>query len=127
MTRAILGGAVAVVLIAAPGLSAPEKPTIDPTKLVGKWAPMERKPGEVPTSMDFTKDGKVHIVADLLGQPIELDGTYTLMGDKLTLLISFGDNETPNSYTVLRLEGDRMELMDVKGVKQTVQRVKNKK
>ena len=33
MTRAILGGTFAVMLAAAPGLSAPEKPTIDPTKL----------------------------------------------------------------------------------------------
>jgi uncharacterized protein (TIGR03066 family) len=124
MTRLLPVLLAAVLLPGGSGFAAPERVTIDAKNLVGKWEPKDQKPGAVPTSMEFTKDGKAHVVGDVGGAAIDLDGTYALAGDRLTVTLRFGDNDTPTVYTVLSLGTGELRMKDAKGVVQALRRVK---
>jgi uncharacterized protein (TIGR03066 family) len=104
--------------------SAPEKGEISVERLIGKWVVKDTKPGAVEAAMELTKDGKAKVIADLGGQAIELNGTYTLKGDRLTVTLSFGGQDTPNEYTVMQLTATQLQLMDKKKVVQTLFRAK---
>jgi uncharacterized protein (TIGR03066 family) len=119
---------LAMLMTLSAAAAAPEKSEkITPDKLIGKWQPIEAKKDSPPTSMEFTKDGKARVVAELGGQSIELNGTYTLTGNQLRLSIQFGDNATPNDFKVVSVTSDRLLLVDSKKNPQRFQRVKKDK
>jgi len=114
----------ACFLIASQAMSAPEKGEIARNKLIGKWIVKDDKPGAVEASMEFSKDGTAKIVAELGGQPITLKGTYTLKGDQLRISVSFGDNETPNTFTVVQLTSSQLKLVNGEKIPQVLYRDK---
>jgi len=88
---------------------------IDATKLVGKWELTKSTDPKAPKGaiVEFTKDNKVNIMAEVEGMKLEFGGTYKIEGDKLTVKLSFGggkDNE--DTDTIQSLSDDKLVLID---------------
>jgi uncharacterized protein (TIGR03066 family) len=106
--------AVAVLVVFVGGVRADEK-KIDPAKLVGKWELTKSTDPKAPkgATVEFTKDNKVNVVAEIEGMKVEFTGTYKVDGDKLTVKLSFGggkDNE--DTDTIQSLTDERLLLVD---------------
>jgi uncharacterized protein (TIGR03066 family) len=121
--RAILGCGLAVALAVAAG--APAQDTkgekIDGKKLIGKWQPAGQKEK---VTIEFTKDGKLYLTAEIAGKPEKLEGTYKLDGNKLTVGVKGGDKDQNETMTVTRLTDDELVTEDSKGKKETLKKVK---
>ncbi|MBR3929647.1 MAG: hypothetical protein IKJ65_11675 [Clostridia bacterium] len=93
---------LALALIALMTLSLAACGKTDAEKLIGKWnfdtksiftlagvpedqTEMVESLGGVSGSMEFTKDGKCIMSLNLMGQPLNEEGTYTVEGNKLTI------------------------------------------
>jgi uncharacterized protein (TIGR03066 family) len=93
---------------------------IDAKKLIGKWEPEDAKEK---VSMEFTKDGKLTILA---GNGKEFSGTYKVDGKKLTFSVKSGEMEITKTVTILKLTDDEFTGEADMG-KKTMKRVKEKK
>ena len=88
---------------------------IDPAKFVGKW---EVTKSEVPnltgSTVEFTKDGKLTVMATIEGKKEEFIGTYTVDGDKLkvTLKPKDGGKENTDTDTIKSVTDDKIVLVD---------------
>jgi uncharacterized protein (TIGR03066 family) len=104
--RMIMGFmAMMLVVAAAPADDKTEK--IDAKKLVGKWEPKEgNDKGKV--VVEFTKDGKFSVTQDK-----KVDGgTYTVDGNKVTIMVKIMDKEIKHSFTVTKLTDTEMMTKD---------------
>lgn len=89
----------------------PKKPeikppgSIDPNKLVGRWA--------LPNggTFEFTREGRFN----LMGNGKSFNGRYTLVGDKLTIFITAGGMENPESMTIKSLTLADLIIIDSDG------------
>ena len=103
----------AVVLIA--GVVSAQDNKVDPAKLVGKW---EVTKSEVPnlkgSAVEFTKDGKLTVMAVIEGMKVEFVGTYSVDGDqlKVTLKPKDGGKENTDTDTIKSLADDKIVLVD---------------
>ncbi len=94
---------------------------IDPAKLIGKWSIGER------ATTEFTKDGKVTIVATSDGMKINLAGTYKLDGRKMIINLKVTDSEIKRTeLTILKLSDDELEYMEEDGEKTTLKKLNSK-
>src|SRR5436309_3232157 len=111
--RAILGCGVAAVLMISAGLTADDKKDekIDAKKLVGKWEPGDGKK-DAKVTIEFTKDGKLQIVAEFNGKSEKAEGTYKLDGNKLDVTLKLGGQEQKETLTVLKLTDDELTTED---------------
>ena len=74
---------------------------IDTAKLVGRWDAQNTKNGLV---IEFTKDGKTKSVfMSSPGKQIQVEGTYTVEGNKLITVVKSGDQEAKETLTVTKL------------------------
>ncbi len=121
--RTVLGCAL-VVLMGAAGLAADTK--IDAKKLVGKWEPKEKKAGAVFT-LEFTKDGKIHISVSQGGKEFKVSGTYKVDGDKVSTKLNAGGKEISETHTITKLTDTELISKDEKGMEESLVRVKAKK
>jgi uncharacterized protein (TIGR03066 family) len=119
--RIVLGCAL-VVLMACGATAADEK--IDAKKLVGKWEPKGQKEGDF--TIEFTKDGKVHIAVSQNGKEFKADGTYKVDGNKVTTKVDFGGKDVSETHTILKLTDTEMVTKDEKGREDKLTRVKGK-
>lgn len=109
--RKILAPVVALVLFAGVA-SADTK--IDAAKIVGKWE-ITKTTGEAPKGavVEFKKDNKVAISIELNGKKLDLEGTYKVDGDKLSVKIKFMDMESPEETdTIKSLTDDELVTVD---------------
>lgn len=75
---------------------------VDANKLVGKWEPDKNQKDKKMVVLEFTKDGKFHIRTEK--KEGELEGTYTLDGNKLALDSKLGDKlGRRDELTILKL------------------------
>ena len=106
--------AIAAVVVFA-GIAGAQDKKIDPAKLVGKW---EVTKSEVPdlkgAAVEFTKDGKLSVMAIVEGKKREFVGTYSVDGDKLkvTLKSKDGGEENSDTDTIKSLADDKIVLVD---------------
>jgi uncharacterized protein (TIGR03066 family) len=120
--RAMLGCAVALVLCF--GASAEDKKdAIDAKKLVGKWEPKEKGAAGV---VEFTKDGKVTITANVDGKESKFEGTYKIDGNKLSATVKAGDKEQTQTRTITKLTDTELVTTDDKGKERQYARIKGK-
>jgi len=83
-------------------------------KIVGKWELTKSEDPGAPigAAVEFTKDGKVTIVAKADGKELKLDGTYKIEKDKLITKISFGGKTDEDTDEIVKLTDDTLELRD---------------
>ncbi len=55
-------------------------------KIVGVWIVVKAPETPAGTVMEFAKDGKVSVTAKIQGTEIKTEATYTIEGDKVTIL-----------------------------------------
>ena|SRR5436305_5891353 len=125
--RTLLGWPV--VLVVCFGVSAQEKKDekIDAKKLVGKWEPKEQKEGRL-FLMEFLKDGKLVVVRTTDEKESKFDGTYTVEGNKLTLVLKADGKDQTDTRTISKLTDTELVTTDDKGGKEfTLVRAKDKK
>lgn len=125
--RLIAGVALGVVMFIAAGLSADDKSEkIDAKKLVGKWEPPDTPKG-VSLVLEFTKDGKLVVSADVGGKTEKMEANYKLAGNKLTINGKLPGGEKTETVTVLKLTDAELVTKDEKGKEETLKRIKAKK
>jgi uncharacterized protein (TIGR03066 family) len=98
-------------VVAAPAPSSNQK------KIVGVWEITKSDDGTpLGTTIEFTKDGKVKVTTPVGDQKLNLDGTYKLEGDKLTVTIKPPDEkETTETVTIIKLTDKVLITKDQKG------------
>lgn len=81
-------------------------------KLVGVWVLEKTESGGLPagTTVEFTKDNKLKIVAKENDKELKLDGTYKIAKDKLTVELKFGDMDIKEELTIKKVTDDALEL-----------------
>lgn len=122
--RALVGCALAVLLVASAGLGqekGKDKDAIDAKKLLGKWQPADKKEN---VTIEFAKDGKLIVSVDIGGKTEKVEGTYKLDGNKLSVAMTFMGMEQKETMTVGKLTDEELETTDSKGKKETLKKVK---
>jgi uncharacterized protein (TIGR03066 family) len=109
--RRALSAAMTLVALCG-GLAAADEKKIDKAKIVGKWR--VTKGGAKDATLEFTKDGKALAVAKENGKEFKPEGTYKIEGDKLTVTMKLGDQESTGINTIETLTDEKLVLVDEK-------------
>ena len=125
--RALFGFALAAAVAAWAGAASADEPTsgkLDVTKLIGKWEPTDLPKG-VKAMVEFAKDGKLLVRNEVGGQPLRLEGTYKLDGNRLAVTVKRDGQDRTGTMTVSKLTDDELVMLEA-GKKQpdTLRRVK---
>lgn len=82
-------------------------------KIVGTWV-IEKSSGDLPagTTVEFTKDGKLKVVAKADGAELKFEGTYTVEKDKLTVKLKVGEEKVEETATIKKLTDEVLEIED---------------
>lgn len=111
--------AMAVAVLAAVAAGADDKKDDkkpDFAKLiVGKWEITKtNNPDGAPagTVLVFGKDKKVTMALKVGDEEVEVEGTYTIEKDKLTLKMKLGQQEQEETLTIKKLTDKGLELVD---------------
>ena len=122
--RVLFGCVLAALAVGFGPDAAGREEKIDAKKLVGKWTGESESTGET-VVMEFTKDGKLKITSKAKKE-IQLNGTYTVDGDKLMVTLKAGDQEFKETLTIVKLTDDELVTKDSKGKKDTFERLEEK-
>ncbi len=118
-----------IVLVLA-GLSAyayAEDKKFDAGKLVGKWQPDAKDaPPSGKITIEMFKDGKLTLSADLGGQSMNVEGSYKLQGDKLTIKMKFpgAPEERSADLTIVKLDDEVLVTKEGDKKEETLKRIK---
>jgi uncharacterized protein (TIGR03066 family) len=102
-----------------------DEKSVDKAKLVGKWK-MVKIDGKVPpvdSFLEFTKDGKLVFTFEKDGKSDKVESTYSIEGDKITVVVKKGDNQDKNTETI-SLAGDKLTITKRDGNKVELERIK---
>ncbi|HVK14784.1 MAG TPA: lipocalin family protein [Gemmataceae bacterium] len=93
-----------------------EAAKVDAAKLVGTWE-ITKSTGDAPKGslVSFDKDGKLKVSIDFNGKKIEIEGTYKVEGDKLTVTVKSppdGKDET-DTNTIKLLDDKTLVIVDM--------------
>jgi len=116
---------VGVLSLLALGLTLSPACAADKAKdlIIGKWTPTEEKAKDKFT-LEFTKDGKIIIMADEGGKKVEVKGTYKFTADdKVDIEIEFMGQKKKDTLTVT-VTKDELTTVDGDKKKDTFKRVK---
>ena len=94
---------------------------IDTTKLVGKWVQKDKA-----SILEFKKDGKVTVAWTRDGQEMKGDGTYKVVGNKVSIALTVLGVEQQMERNVTKLTDDEMVTKDGPRTERTYTRVKDK-
>lgn len=75
---------------------------IDGKLLIGKWEPEKAPPG-LKLVLEFLKEDKLKIEAEVQGKQEKMEGTYKLEGDKLTINLNREGKEITQKLVVVKL------------------------
>jgi uncharacterized protein (TIGR03066 family) len=129
-TRLALASAFVFALTLAFGSRAvsgeENKADIAKDKLVGVW---EAAKGDLPkgSTVEFTKDGKLHIVVKDNDKTFKVDGSYAVDGDKLKIVTVFEGKEDKQTITVTKLTDTDLVTKDEKNMVDEFKKVTVKK
>ena len=123
--RVLIALSAATTLVAlCGGLAAADEKKIDKAKIVGKWRVTKGGTGDA--TLEFTKDGKALVVAKQNGKEFKPEGTYKIEGDKLTVIMKLGDQESTGTNIIETLTDEKLVLVDEKDKSRTeFERIKN--
>lgn len=114
-----------IALLAALISTSAMQDKIDGKLLLGKWEP-ETKPQGAKLVIEFAKEGKLTVDAEFGGQKINMDGSYKLEGDQLTITMKQQGKEETTKMTVTKLNDKEMVTKDDKDKVETLKRVASK-
>jgi uncharacterized protein (TIGR03066 family) len=94
--RLMVAAAVAVALTAGVRAEDKEEKKDNAKLLVGTWEVTKSfdKGPAVGATVEFTKDGKVMVKTKVEDKDVDREGTYTVDGDKLTLVMKDKESKT---------------------------------
>jgi uncharacterized protein (TIGR03066 family) len=126
LRRVLIALSAAVTLVAlGGGLAAADEKKIDKAKIVGKWRVSKAEYMPEDATLEFTKDGKVLVVAKEKGKEFRPEGTYKIEGDKLTTTMKLGDKESTGTNIIETLTDEKLVLVDEKDKSRTeLERIK---
>ena len=105
----LLAAVVIILTSSASLLHAEDKPK---DLIVGKWEPEKVEKG-AKAVIEFTKDGKVMIVASANGKDFKVDGTYKFTDDKtMEVTIVFMDKKDTKKVKVIKVTKDELVTQD---------------
>lgn len=81
-------------------------------KIVGTWVVDKSEDLPDGATAEFTKDGKLLVVAKVKDKELKLEGTYKVEKDKLTSKLTFNGKTVEDVDEILKLTDDAMELRD---------------
>jgi uncharacterized protein (TIGR03066 family) len=127
----VLAGLFLLLLVACSGVIGTNSPSaglggLNPIagnkdKIVGQWDQVIEGPAMgISIMLEFTKDGKTKMTG-----PFPADGTYTVDGDKLTMITKVGNTEVKTVSTIQTLNDTELVIKAEKGG--TVSKYKRKK
>jgi uncharacterized protein (TIGR03066 family) len=95
----------------------PRKEAANQEKILGTWQLTKSESGgPLGATLEFTKDGKIKLSATLDGKAINLEGTYAVDGDKLTVTWKVtGDKDLKDTETITKLTETELVTKDDKG------------
>lgn len=99
------------------GMRAEEKKTDYAKLLVGKWEATKVDEGTLPKGsiVEFTKDGKLKVIAKENGQDMTIDGTYKVEENKFTITVKIGEEEHSNAIIITKINDKEMATKDKDG------------
>lgn len=108
--KALSAFGLAVLLSVACGARAADDDNAK--KIIGVW--VVEKAEEIPAgaTVEFTKDGKLLLVAKINDKELKLEGTYKVEKDKLMTKMKIGDKVTEDTDTITKLTDEALELTD---------------
>jgi uncharacterized protein (TIGR03066 family) len=116
--KGILAACVAAIVLVGAGFAEDKKDEkkFDAAKLVGKWELTKTDDATgVPKGaiVEFTKDNKLNLMAEVGGQKLDISGTYKVDGDKLTVKMKGPDgSENEETDTITELTDTKLVLTD---------------
>jgi uncharacterized protein (TIGR03066 family) len=118
----------AAILTLCFGAWAEDKKTekLDPQKLLGKWSLKGLDKGES-VVLEFAKDGKVALIAEKDGEKERLEGSYTLDGNKLMVVMRIEGKDDKQTITISKLTDAELVGTNEKGEEKALVKVKDKK
>ena len=122
---------IALVGLALATLSGPAAAgdALDPKLLVGTWAYQGSTKDKGPDRiiLSYTADGKVSGEARLGADPVKVEGTYTVDGDKIRMKLRAGDKAIGSLVTVTKLTDTEMVASDEGQPPRTYKKVADKR
>jgi uncharacterized protein (TIGR03066 family) len=112
--------ALVLAFVVAIGTQASGDDKVDDAKLIGKWK-SELNRNE---TTEFTKDGKIRIVADVKGKELKIEGTYKRKGDKISVSIDIGAKTVESTVTIRKLNDEELVTVNEGGTRTTLKKVK---
>jgi len=82
--------------------------------IVGKWEVTKADPGTVPegTVVQFTKDGKLKVTHKKDDKDINIEGTYKVEKNKISLNMKVGTDEKKKTITIVKISEKEMSTKD---------------
>jgi uncharacterized protein (TIGR03066 family) len=95
----------------------PRKEVTNKEKILGTWELTKSESGgPLGATLEFTRDGKIKLSATLDGKAVNLEGTYAVDGDKLTVTWKVtGDKDLKDTETITKLTETELVTRDDKG------------
>ncbi len=103
LPAAVLTCLALAVLASAPARAAEKDKATNKDKIVGTWE-VTKAGSDLPegSTIEFTKDGKLTIVAKIKDQSITVKGTYTIDGDKLMVVQKTPDGKELKETIIIK-------------------------
>jgi uncharacterized protein (TIGR03066 family) len=100
------------------GKTTPTGAASNADKIVGKWEMTKAPKGEeaIPTTYEFTKDGKLKMTSKVMNADVTVEGTYKVgEGDKMTITMKTPDGkEVSETGTIKTLNDTTLVLLNEK-------------
>jgi len=112
--RLIAAGFLMIGIVA--GVRA-EKADTNKDKVVGTWEVVksEEPPPPVGAVVEFGKDGKMKVTRKQDDKDVTINGTYTVKGDTINVVLKIEDKEVKHTITIKKIEGDVISVENEKG------------
>jgi uncharacterized protein (TIGR03066 family) len=96
---------------------AEEKKADNAKLLLGTWEVAKADKGTLPvgSTVEYLKDGKMKIKIKIDDNEQTLDGTYTVEGDKLTLMVTFNNDVKKTTHTIKKISETDLTTADDMG------------
>lgn len=114
-----------MLLLAALVSTSAMQEKVDGKLLLGKWEP-ETKPPGAKLVIEFASEGKLKVDAEFNGQKVNMDGTYKLDGNQLSITMKQQGKEETTKMTVTKLNDKEMVTKDDKDKTETLKRLATK-
>jgi uncharacterized protein (TIGR03066 family) len=96
-------------------------------KIIGLWEVTKGEGAPPGSTVEFSKDGKLKVHAKVGDKEINIDGTYKVEGDKLTVTLTFEGKTIMETNKIKKLTEQQLIVEDEKGKVEEFKRIEKKK